>query len=507
MALRFKRKLARRRYAANLSGQFLVVDGPEIISVELLRPGAIALGLRTFGARTGSGATLKTLLVPGGVLLLSVAVLVHSGLLTLAPQALSFLYYCALAGGMLLAWRFHSSRIFFTLLVLFLAQQATAVFGSAHAALGTPGWTALLAIAVLVPLNFVVIALMHERGFIVSGAAPVGLFLFVQTVIVAVLCPASEETLTVPVRSHHASATASWPGYVWFVLIAAAVFLLVRFLLTRKPVDGAFLWSLSAFYLSLRFIGTARISIAYAATAAAILAASIIETSYLLAYHDELTTLPSRRAFNDALLRLQDPYTVAVVDIDHFKRFNDTYGHDTGDHVLRLVAGNLSGVTGGGQAYRCGGEEFTILFPGKTVSEVVDHLERLRQKIETSEFHMRSEDRRKTPRAPSQSNLGEPNQDRRNQDRRNPDRRNQRVRKRGRAGDAIRQLAQNKPAAALAVTVSIGVAGSTEEKPYPDLVLEAADRALYRAKDGGRNRVETAASGRRRNSAKTAGIA
>ena len=158
---------------------------------------------------------------------------------------------------------------------------------------------------------------------------------------------------------------------------AAAIFLLARFLITRKPADSALFWSLAAFFLSLRFTGTTRISVVYSATAASILAASIIENSYLLAYHDELTTLPSRRAFNDALLRLQNPYSIAVVDIDHFKRFNDTYGHDTGDQVLRLVATNLARVTGGGQAYRCGGEEFTILFPGKTTPEVVDHLEQI----------------------------------------------------------------------------------------------------------------------------------
>src|ERR1700689_5184653 len=156
----------------------------------------------------------------------------------------------------------------------------------------------------------------------------------------------------------------------------------MRFLLTPKPADNAMFGSIAAFFLSLRFVETARISISYSATSACLLAVSIIENSYLLAYHDELTTLPSRRAFNDALLRLQDPYSIAVVDIDHFKRFNDTYGHDTGDQVLRLVAANLARVTGGGQAYRCGGEEFTILFPGKTTAEVVDHLERLRRKIE-----------------------------------------------------------------------------------------------------------------------------
>ena len=205
-----------------------------------------------------------------------------------------------------------------------------------------------------------------------------------------------------------------------------------------------------------------------------------------MAYHDELTTLPSRRAFNDALLRLQDPYSIAMVDIDHFKRFNDTYGHDIGDQVLRLVAASLARVTGGGQTFRCGGEEFAILFPGKTTAEVVDHLEQLRTAIEASEFRMRSGDRRQVPRG--------------------PDRRNQRTRVRTRKGDAIRQLAQEESPAPLSVTVSMGLGSSTREKPHADLVLQAADKALYRAKANGRNRVEMATAPRR-SRVKTAGIA
>ena len=321
---------------------------------------------RSHAVRVWSKTTLKSLLVPGGILLLGVAVLVYSGWLTLALPSLSFLYYCALIGGMLLAWRFHSSRIFFALVVLFLAQEAIAAFGGGHVSPGTPGWMAVRAAAVLVPLDFVLIALMHERGFTVSAVAPVGLFLFVQSVIVAVLCRAAEDMPASVPSGHITLRTAvSLPGYALLVFAAAGVFLLARFLITRKPVDSALLWSLSAFFLCLRFTGVARVSTVYSATAASILAASIIENSYLLAYHDELTTLPSRRAFNDALLRLQYPYSIAVVDIDHFKRFNDTYGHDTGDQVLRLVAAGLSRVTGGGHAYRCGGEEFNILFPGK----------------------------------------------------------------------------------------------------------------------------------------------
>jgi diguanylate cyclase (GGDEF)-like protein len=437
-----------------------------------------------------SKTTLKSLLLPGGIVLLGIAVLVYSGWLTLALPALSFLGYSALIGGMLLAWRFHSSRIFLALVVLTLAQEAIALFGGGHIASGTAGWTAARAAAVLVPLDFVLIALMRERGFTVAAIAPVGLFLFAQSVIVGVLC-AAEGLPSPPVRVHHlATSTAapiSMPGYALVIFSGAGLLLLGRFLLIRKPVDSALLWSLSAFFLALRFSGSPRVWTIYSATAACILAASIIENSYLLAYHDELTALPSRRAFNDALLRLQHPYSIAVVDIDHFKRFNDTHGHDTGDQVLQLVAANLARVTGGGQAFRCGGEEFNVVFPGKTTSEVMDHVERLRAAIESSKFRVRGSDRREVPRG--------------------PDRRNERTRGRARKGDSIRKLAQEQSLPApLSVTVSIGVATSSKEKLHPEEVLQAADKALYRAKANGRNRVETASSSRRKARAQ-AGIA
>ena len=181
-----------------------------------------------------SKATLKSLLVPGGILLFGVAVLVYSGWLTLAPPALSFLYYCALIGGMLLAWRFHSSRTFFALLVLFLAGQAVGLSGAAHALPGTPSWTALQAVAVLVPLNFVLIAAMHERGFTVSSTAPVVLFLFVQSTIVAVLSRAAEGVTAVPAHAHHIAVPPSLPGYALLAFAVAGIFLLVRCLFTQK---------------------------------------------------------------------------------------------------------------------------------------------------------------------------------------------------------------------------------------------------------------------------------
>jgi len=430
--------------------------------------------------RYWSLTAIKSLVLPGGVLLLCVAALASSGWLTLALPALSFLYYCALAGGMLLAWRFHSSRIFLSLVVLFLAGQAIALFGSGS----TPQLvTTLRTVAALVPLDFVLIALMHERGFTLESLSPVALFLFVQSVVVFVFCRAA--TPSSATHAHRIATAISFPHYTWVLFAIACIFLGVRFLWTRKPVDSALLWSLCAFFLSLRFAESARNSTMYAATSACILALSIIENSYLLAYHDELTSLPSRRAFNDALVRLQDPYTIAAVDIDHFKNFNDTYGHDIGDQVLRLVASNLARVTGGGQAYRCGGEEFTVLFPGRSASEVIEDVELLRRKIEASEFHVRGGDRREMPRG--------------------PERRKGNARGRTRKGDVIRELSQPK-SATTSVTVSIGVASSGKGRLDTDVVLQAADKALYRAKANGRNRVEVAAHSKKKQ-ARAAGIA
>jgi diguanylate cyclase (GGDEF)-like protein len=426
--------------------------------------------------RVLSAGTLKSLFVPGGIWLLGVVLLVYSGWLTLALPVLSFLYYCAIAGGMLLAWRFHSSRIFLSLLVVFLAQQAAAV------STGQPPFipATLTALAVLVPVNFVLVAMMHERGFTVESVAPAALFLFVESLTVTVFCGAA-------VRVRSLSTPIILPRSALAVAGTGAVLLCVRFLLNRKPLNSALLWSLTSFFLALRVAAATRTSMAYWLATACILATAVIENSYLLAYHDELTTLPSRRAFNDALLRLKSPYSIAVVDIDHFKRFNDTYGHDTGDQVLRMVAANLGSVTGGGKAYRCGGEEFNILFPGKTTAEVLPHLQKLRETVEKSEFRMRGNDRRQVPRG--------------------PDRRNQRSRARARKADAIRRLAEGKPSSVLSVTISIGVATAAAERSGPETVLESADRALYRAKANGRNRVEAATSSTRRTRTRAAGIA
>jgi GGDEF domain-containing protein len=436
---------------------------------------------------------MKSLLIPG-ICLAAVAILLHTGLVSPSVALITYAFCATAIVGMLLAWRFHSSRIFCALVVVFLAQEAISYFASSpasgftsgHFPAGSPGSIALAAVGLLLPLNFVLLSLYTERGFTFSSIAPptLLLLLFVQSVIVGVLC--RPEPLVAAARGlRHPVLPASLPFATLLAFAAAAVLLLTRFLLLHKPAESGLLWALAACFLALYFGGVGRIPTAYFAAAAFILAGAVVETSYLLAYHDELTTLPSRRAFHDALLRLQPPYSIAMVDIDHFKRCNDTYGHDTGDQVLRMVASRLAKVSGGGQAYRCGGEEFAILFRGKTTVEIMEHLEKLRADIEASTLRLRGPERRHEARG--------------------PDRRNQRARGRIQAGHAIRQLARGTPSDELSVTASIGVASSRGANPSAEDVIQAADRALYRAKAGGRNRIETASASRRRN--KAAGIA
>src|SRR5580704_4258973 len=429
---------------------------------------------------------MKSLLTPA-IWLLAVAILLHTGLVTPSAALITFAFYAALIAGLLIAWKFHSSRIFFALLVVFLAEQGISYYSGGHVAASGPGSTALAAVGLLLPLDFVLLSFSQEKGFTFSSIAPPSLLLFVESVIVAVFC--RQDPLANAPRTLHHSLPQHLPFAILIALAAGAVVLLIRFLLFHKPVESGLLWALAAASLALRFGGAGRIPSAYFATAAFILAVSVVETSYLLAYHDELTTLPARRAFNEALLRLEPPYSIAMVDIDHFKRCNDTYGHDIGDQVLRLVASRLARVTGGGQAYRFGGEEFAIVFPGKATRDVLDHLEQLRASIEASTFRLRGRDK-----------------DRRQQAR-GPDRRNRRPRAGAQGGHAIRQLSRASAPTELSVTASIGVATSTHQSSSTDEVVQAADKALYRAKAAGRNRIETASSARRRTRSKAAGIA
>jgi diguanylate cyclase (GGDEF)-like protein len=422
----------------------------------------------------GESAKLRSLLLPNGLVLLAAMVLLETRLLAIPAPIVIFYYYAVFATGMLLAWRFHSSRVLLALVVLLLSATALRFFSGPQQAPFT-GRIAFEAIAFLLPLNLLLLGRLPERGLAVPVVASRVLIIFLQGVFVAVLCrPGQQSGFAV---FNHPALNPSWfywtriPQPALLVFIVAAGFLLLRSLEIPKPVESGFVWALLSSFLALRSGGVGRVPTAYVATAALLLLIAIIETSYSMAYHDELTGLPARRAFNHALLALEDRYAIAIVDIDHFKQFNDTYGHDTGDQVLRLVAAKLAQVKGGGKPFRCGGEEFAIVFPGMSLQEALQYAEDVRTSVENSPFQIRGADRRYKPRK--------------------TDRRRAAVRK-GRISRAVSPVGTRRRA--LSVTVSIGVAEPTAKSRDTSQVIAAADRALYLAKANGRNRVEAAAS-------------
>src|SRR5262249_13120296 len=128
------------------------------------------------------------------------------------------------------------------------------------------------------------------------------------------------------------------PGtWLWLPLAAGASFLAAGialfalvFLRRTEGGQGVFL-GLVAVFLGLYEIDRPQALLFYFGAAGLVLLFAVLEHGYEIAYRDELTGLPGRRAFTNAMGQLGNTYAIAMCDVDHFKRFNDTYGHDAGD--------------------------------------------------------------------------------------------------------------------------------------------------------------------------------
>ncbi|MFC5696073.1 GGDEF domain-containing protein [Pseudomonas sp. GCM10022186] len=169
-----------------------------------------------------------------------------------------------------------------------------------------------------------------------------------------------------------------------------------------------------------------------------------LEAQRQKALQDPLTGLPNRAAWNERLeierarqQRHGGELLLAVIDIDHFKRVNDSFGHLAGDKVLKIIAGELGRrLRKTDFIARFGGEEFVLLLPSTPIEGGEQLLENLRAGIEACPFHFKGE--------------------------------------------------------RVAITLSAGLTPMLAEEPG-DAAFQRADQALYRAKHQGRNRVELAA--------------
>ena len=237
-----------------------------------------------------------------------------------------------------------------------------------------------LALALAWPLFAIFLLLVPERGIANRWG-----FLYTLSAGVLVLAAPRLLDLVMALLSEHPDWFKTWPTDAivlpWFACgLYALAFLFGLFQSWRlgDETEVAIVATLAASFVVLGYFNLAYVSLSLFAAAGLVQAVSLLRSSHAMAYRDELTNLLGRRALNERLKGLGPRYSIAMLDIDHFKKFNDTYGHDTGDEVLKLVASRLARVGAGGTAYRYGGEEFSVVFPRKGIEQCTDALDGLR---------------------------------------------------------------------------------------------------------------------------------
>ncbi len=346
---------------------------------------------------------------------------------------------------LVLGWRFRRGRLVVAAVTLGLAN-----FLVRGPLAGAPSETGLAALAILLPVTLAVLSLLPERPvnrpliLVLLGAVAVQSWLV--TAIGGTRPSIPDGGLIADI-----SGLLTSPDLARLVFLIAGAFIALAYAARHSTFEGSLLWVTAASALALlAWRGPHAATLALSA-AQLVLLIGLVEDSYRLAYHDELTGLPGRRALEEALRTLDGNYVIAMVDVDHFKRFNDRHGHAAGDQALRMVAAELQKVGGGGRAYRYGGEEFAILFSGTTLNDASGPLETVCSAVADRRFAIRSTDR--PPKKP----------------------------------DPPRK--PSRPPRLINVSVSIGFAGPSARTTDSNAVLRAADRALYRAKNQGRNRV------------------
>ena len=376
---------------------------------------------------------LRPLWVPGGILA-AAALLAWSG--KSLPSGYTGLRsagpYTVLAVALVLAWWFNRGRSFV------VAASVLAGFAAYQHFHQKAVYTAL---AVVVPLNALAAMIRADRGARYRAAYDWLVLLGVEALVTLWIAAAGKSRfsgtawLSLLDQWWLRSPPTPFVGRIAFAAaFAAAVW---RAWPEFKPVPVGNAGAIAALFIAAEWVSAPGIYALFMGACGLILVAALLDESHQLAFRDQLTGLPGRRALEERLRSLDGSYAIAMVDVDHFKKFNDTHGHDIGDQVLKLVGGRLAQIGARGTAYRYGGEEFSVLFPHARLAEAERALESLRDSIEKYRMAVRGPDRPKK---------GE---------------------------EGIRRRGEATPDKALSVTVSIGVAEPSPAAATPHQVVLA----------------------------------
>jgi len=386
--------------------------------------------------------------------------------------------YLVLGFGFFMGWRYANAGIILGTLALTLSYYGLNFYHNPAVPLETVlDQSVTDAMALLLPLNLMLFSALVKRRLFTSIGIVTTLLFVLQVLAVLIFCqPSNSIALRVdtgirslsPLAADKLSGICRWLGAVLTdgsfldfhgistaavaVSVLALVCVLLQIIKSKDIRACGFFFAIVAAMLGIVFKSSQPAVILYFMTAGLILVFTTIEASFSMAYIDELTGLPGRRSLEEMMLNLGKKYAIAMIDVDRFKKFNDTFGHETGDQVLKMIASRLGKISGGARTFRYGGEEFTAIFAGKSLENAIPHVEELRKAVESRPFIVRDGERH----------------------RRDADHRGK-----------TSILPRNQ----VKVTVSIGLASPTGFATRPDKVIKAADRMLYHAKKAGRNRT------------------
>ncbi len=370
---------------------------------------------------------------------------------------LPYLPFIIFLTGMVLSWIFHHSREF-NLLLVFIIIYISFDNYLWNKELKVDYQLSYLLIVSLIPINYLINFLSRERGVLNRYGIRRFIILAAQLYCIAWILehpyPQVKEWITYDIfkYSYFKMTTISQPLLI--VIGLTALIILIRLINSSSILVAGIFSSLIAITTAAHYYQQPQLATMFIILAGLLIIISITINAYSLAYLDELTSLPSRRALTQNTTTLGKNYCVAMVDVDHFKKFNDKYGHDIGDQVLKKLASQLRQVRGG-KAFRYGGEEFTVLFPNKNLHEARLFCNELCKNVANNPFMLRNKKRPKS----SQTDKIE------------------------------KQKQRKKDAKPLKITISIGLAERSQEHQSSEEVIKQADKALYKAKNNGRNQV------------------
>lgn len=212
-------------------------------------------------------------------------------------------------------------------------------------------------VTLLIPINLGIISLYRERGVLTTSG---GIRLSTLVTQAAAVFYLLQNNINIPSWYEGLVLVPPnlWPTFLpqeqwpFYVSVIALTVSLSTSLIAPTPIKNSVFGATLGYCLLIWLQVAHHIDAAFVIAIVLLLANGLLRDYYYMAYRDELTGLPQRRALNEQMLALGRHYTLAMLDVDRFKKFNDAHGHGIGDQVLQMVASQIKKVTGGGKAFR-----------------------------------------------------------------------------------------------------------------------------------------------------------